>query len=144
MAANLTPAVIAKLGIEQLTHLATMNKPSLGRSDATPSLQIDTFPIDGTLQRVDFYSDELTAVCPVTQQPDFYNINITYQPKNRCIETKSLKLYLRTFDQTGIFAEHLAPEIAKHLANAVQSTVTVTLEQKVRGGITTKVTAVSD
>ena len=123
-----------------------MNEPALGRSDAEPGPQIDTFPVGATpgrLDRVHFRSTELTAVCPVTEQPDFYTIDIEYMPVDRCIESKSLKLYLRTFDGVGIFAEHLAPRIAGHLAGAVDTTVTVTLQQGVRGGITTTVSATS-
>lgn len=81
-----------------------------------------------------FRSSELTALCPVTNQPDSCTIDIEYAPASRCIETKSLKRYLRTFDRRGIFAEHLAPEIAGHLTDAVGVPVTVTLAQQVRGG----------
>ena len=115
--------------------------PVLGRGDATPSEQIDTFPVDGPIDQISFRSSELTAVCPVTEQPDFYSIMIMYRPDDRCIETKSLKLYLRTFEGVGIFAEHLAPKIAQHLSSAVGVPVAVTLEQQLRGGIVTTVTA---
>tara|TARA_B100001105_G_C22191822_1_gene357304 strand:- start:227 stop:601 length:375 start_codon:yes stop_codon:yes gene_type:complete len=118
-----------------------MTEPVLGRPDATPSDQIDTFEVDGHVDLVHFHSSELTAVCPVTGQPDFYSIDIEYVPATSCIETRSLKLYLRTFDGRGIFAEHLAPLIAGHLADAVEVPVTVRLTQQVRGGITTTVTA---
>jgi len=50
-------------------------------------------------------------------------------------------LYLRTFDGRGIFAEHLAPKVAGHLADAVGVPVMVTVAQQVRGGIVTTVTA---
>ncbi len=118
-----------------------MTDPVLGRPGATPSDQIDTFEVDGHVDLVHFHSSELTAVCPVTGQPDFYSIDIEYVPATSCIETRSLKLYLRTFDGRGIFAEHLAPLIAGHLADAVEVPVTVRLTQQVRGGITTTVTA---
>jgi 7-cyano-7-deazaguanine reductase len=85
-----------------------MTDPVLGRPGATPSDQIDTFEVDGHVDLVHFHSSELTAVCPVTSQPDFYSIDIEYVPATSCIETRSLKLYLRTFDGRGIFAEHLA------------------------------------
>ena len=117
-----------------------MTDPVLGRPGATPSDQIDTFEVDGHVDLVHFHSSELTAVCPVTSQPDFYSIDIEYVPAISCIETRSLKLYLRTFDGRGIFAEHLAPLIAGHLADAVEVPVTVRLTQQVRGGITTSVT----
>ena len=97
--------------------------------------------MDSHVDLVHFHSSELTAVCPVTSQPDFYSIDIEYVPATSCIETRSLKLYLRTFDGRGIFAEHLAPLIAGHLADAVEVPVTVRLTQQVRGGITTTVTA---
>jgi len=121
-----------------------VNQPVLGRADAEPGPQIDTFPVDASVQLVRFHSTELTALCPVTEQPDFYTIDIEYTPLDRCIESKSLKLYLRTFSGTGIYAEHLAPRIADHLAAAVGTPVTVTLEQGIRGGITTTVSATSN
>ena len=88
-----------------------MTEPVLGRPNATPSDQIDTFQVEGPLDLVHFHSSELTAVCPVTDQPDFYTIDIEYVPGSSCIETKSLKFYLRTFDNRGVFAEHLAPRL---------------------------------
>ena len=115
----------------------------LGRPDPTPSDQIDTFGVEGSLDLVHFHSSELTAVCPVTGQPDFYSIDIEYLPTSECIETRSLKLYLRTFDGRGIFAGHLAPLIAGHLADAVDVPVMFRLTQQMRGGITTTVTATS-
>jgi len=118
-------------------------EPVLGRSDSIPSTQIDTFPVEGPIELVHFRSSELTAVCPVTNQPDFYAIAISYSPELICIETKSLKLFLRTFEGVGIFAEHLAPMIADHLGEAVKVPVTVILEQQTRGGIVTTVTSIS-
>ena len=121
--------------------MASPDEPVLGRPDAGPSTRLDTFPAEGPLELVHFRSSELTALCPVTDQPDFYTIDIEYVPGGHCIESKSLKLYLRTFAGRGIFAEHLAPEVAGHLAEAVGVPVTVTLAQQVRGGIVTMVTA---
>lgn len=118
-----------------------MSDPVLGRPDAGPSDQIDTFPIGGPVDRVTFMTSELTAHCPVTDGPDFYDLEVSYSPADRCIETKSLKLYLQTFAGEGIFAEHLAPEIGRRLAEAVGVPVTVELRQQVRGGITTTVAA---
>ena len=121
--------------------MASPDEPVLGRPDAVPSTRLDTFPAEGPLELVHFRSSELTALCPVTDQPDFYTIDIQYVPDARCIESKSLQLYLRTFAGRGIFAEHLGPEVASHLAEAVDVPVTVTLAQQVRGGIVTMVTA---
>ena len=115
--------------------------PVLGRSDVEPSNHIDTFPVVGALVEVSFETDELTAICPVTDGPDIYDVIISYTPDQLCIETKSLKLYLQTFRNRGIFAEHLAPEIASHLASVVAVPVTVELRQHARGGIVTTVTS---
>lgn len=89
-------------------------------------------------------SDELTAVCPITGQADFYIVRITYSPKKRCLESKSLKLYLSHFRNEGAFAEALAVRIRDDVAAALKlhrEAVTVKLTQKPRGGITINATA---
>jgi 7-cyano-7-deazaguanine reductase len=78
-------------------------------------------------------------VCPVTGQPDFYLAAIEFQPDALCLESKSLKLYLAGFRNEGVFCEALAVKIRDDVAEALQvrpERVTVTLEQKARGGIT--------
>ena len=72
-------------------------EPVLGRPDSTPTSQIDTFSTEGPIESVHFRSSELTAVCPVTNQPDFYTIDINYSPESICIETKSLIIRYRFF-----------------------------------------------
>jgi 7-cyano-7-deazaguanine reductase len=84
-------------------------------------------------------SDELTAVCPVTGQPDLYEVSIDYAPRDRCLESKSLKLYLMSFRNEGAFCEALAVRIRDDVAAALElpaDAVRVALEQKARGGIT--------
>jgi len=84
-------------------------------------------------------SDELTAVCPITNQPDLYTATISYRPKSLCLESKSLKLYLSSFRNEGAFCEALAVRIRDEVAAALElpaTEVTVKLEQKARGGIT--------
>jgi 7-cyano-7-deazaguanine reductase len=93
---------------------------------------------------VELTSDELTALCPVTGQPDMYVATIEYSPRERCLESKSLKLYLSRFRNEGAFCEALAVRIRDDIAGALALTaaeVTVTLEQKARGGITITATA---
>ena len=85
------------------------------------------------------HSDELAAVCPVTGQPDLYAATIDYRPQGLCLESKSLKLYLGGFRNEGHFCEALAVRIRDDVAAALElpaEDVTVTLEQKARGGIT--------
>jgi len=57
---------------------------------------------------ITFDTSEVTSLCPLTGQPDFYRITITYRPNRHCLESKSLKLYLFSFRQSGMFAEAMA------------------------------------
>ena len=85
---------------------------------------------------------EFTAVCPVTGQPDFGTIRITYVPDRLCVELKSLKLYLGGFRSRGIFYEHVTNVILEDLVAAVKPRrMTVEGDFNVRGGISTVVRA---
>jgi len=85
---------------------------------------------------------EFTSVCPKTSQPDFGTLTITYVPDQKCVELKSLKLYLQQFRNEGIFYENVTNRILDDLATALQPR-RMTLEAAFtpRGGITTTVTA---
>lgn len=116
---------------------------ALGHAGSEHYAGLETFPNPG-VSLVDLTSDELTAVCPITGQPDFYLASIEYSPDQLCLESKSLKLYLATYRNEGAFCEALAVRIRDDVAEALQldaSRVTVTLEQKARGGITITATA---
>ena len=85
---------------------------------------------------VEFTTNELTATCPITGQPDFYELRLSYRPGESLIESKSLKLYLWSFRERGIFAEDLAATLLKDLAAACDpAEMTVDLTQQVRGGL---------
>ena len=85
---------------------------------------------------VEFTTNELTATCPITGQPDFYELKLSYRPKGSLIESKSLKLYLWSFRHEGIFAEDLAATLLEDLAGACDpQEMTVDLIQQVRGGL---------
>ena len=85
---------------------------------------------------------EFTAVCPKTGQPDFGTIRITYVPDRKCVELKSLKLYLVDFRARGIFYEHVTNVILDDLVAALQPRrMTVEGDFNVRGGISTVVSA---
>ena len=104
--------------------------------ESSPNDVIDTFSAPN-IDIVTFKGEELTAFCPVTSQPDFYQFAIEYEPDRLCIESKSLKLYIMTFRDKKMFAEALCQEIAQHLYDAISpKRITVTLVQQVRGGIT--------
>ena len=85
---------------------------------------------------VEFTTNELTATCPITGQPDFYELQLSYRPKGHLIESKALKLYLWGFREVGIFAEDLAAMLLEDLAGACDPReMTVDLTQQVRGGL---------
>ena len=85
---------------------------------------------------------EFTSVCPKTGQPDFGTLSISYVPEAKCVELKSLKLYLQQFRNEGIFYEHATNRILDDLVS-VLAPRRMTLEAAftARGGITTTVTA---
>jgi 7-cyano-7-deazaguanine reductase len=116
---------------------------ALGHAGSDHYAGLESFPNPGVTE-VEMTSDELTAVCPITDQPDFYLARIVYRPKALCLESKSLKLYLARFRNEGVFAEALAVRIKEDVAVALDldpPSVTVTLTQKARGGITIAATA---
>jgi 7-cyano-7-deazaguanine reductase len=113
-----------------------MKFQALGQMVTTPSRALETFPAPKHVTRVTFSSDELTTFCPVTHQPDFNTIKIEYQPNQKCIESKSLKLYLWSFRDECAFCEALAAEMAQDIFAATEPHwCRVTITQNVRGGI---------
>jgi 7-cyano-7-deazaguanine reductase len=111
---------------------------ALGHAGSDAYAGLETFPNPG-VDRVELVSDELTAVCPITSQPDFYTATIDYRPVGLCLESKSLKIYLSRFHDQGAFCEALAVQIRDEVAAALElapGAVHVSLRQKARGGIT--------
>jgi 7-cyano-7-deazaguanine reductase len=85
---------------------------------------------------------EFTSMCPKTGLPDFGEIRITYTPDASCVELKSLKYYMNSFRNRGIFYEHVTNEILDDLVAAMHPRrITVVGDFSVRGGIKTVVTA---
>lgn len=88
-----------------------------------------------------FDAPEFTCLCPLTGQPDFARFKITYVPDLRCVELKSLKLYLWSYRNEGAFHEAVTNRIADDLVKALQPrSLVVTGDWFVRGGIGTVVT----
>ena len=111
---------------------------ALGHAGSEHYAGLETFPNPG-VALVELTSDELVAMCPVTSQPDLYVATIEYEPDTLCLESKSLKLYLASFRNEGVFCEALAVRIRDDVAEALelpQERVSVALQQKARGGIT--------
>lgn len=112
----------------------------LGRETRGPieARELDTVPWNhgDTDAVVEFTTDELTAICPVTEQPDFYDLKLSYRPNEALLESKALKLYLWSYRDKGTFAEDLAATLLKDLVAACDPhRMTVDLTQRVRGGL---------
>lgn len=81
-------------------------------------------------------ADEFTSLCPKTGQPDFGKITISYIPLKKCVELKSLKLYLQSFRNEGIFYENVINEILNDLVKVLKPKwIEVKGVFSVRGGI---------
>lgn len=86
--------------------------------------------------RIDISAPEFTSLCPITGQPDFATIKIEYVPDKLCVESKSLKLYLGSFRQAGMFHESCVERICSDLQNLLRpKKIKVVGEFSPRGGI---------
>jgi 7-cyano-7-deazaguanine reductase len=115
----------------------------LGRG-AKPTKNLETFP-NHHPQRdytVTLATDEFTCVCPATGQPDFARLEIQYIPAAKILESKSLKLYLWSFRNLGVFHEHVTNVILDDLVKALAPRwCKVVARFSVRGGIAISVEA---
>ena len=105
---------------------------------------LDTFPYEyvGREIRISFEMPEFTAVCPFSDFPDFATIRLEYVPRERCIELKSLKLYINSFRQVKIFHEHVVNVILEDFVRACDPIrVEIEGDFHVRGNIKTVVRA---
>ena len=111
---------------------------------ARPRTILDAFPNPrvGRNYQIRFVFPEFTSVCPVTGQPDFGTITITYVPRRLCVEMKSLKLYFFAYRNKGIFYEAVVNTILDDLVAVLKPRkMTVTGDFAVRGGTAGTVTA---
>ncbi|HXG13073.1 MAG TPA: preQ(1) synthase [Gemmataceae bacterium] len=107
--------------------------------------QLETFPNQyaGREYTVEIVCPEFTSLCPKTGQPDFGTITFTYTPAERCVELKSLKLYLQRYRNQGVFYEHLVNRLLDDFVKACQPLrCRVVGAFTPRGGIATTVTCV--
>lgn len=108
----------------------------LGKKTRQPLNQLECFLKPEHVQLVTLTGSEFTSLCPVTGQPDFQTVTIEYAPRKYCVESKSLKLYLWTFRERGVFCEALSAQIAQDIVNATDCLwCRVTIDQVPRGGI---------
>jgi 7-cyano-7-deazaguanine reductase len=113
------------------------------RQIASPRTILETFknPRPGRPYEIKFVFPEFTSVCPVTGQPDFATITVTYVPAKLCVEMKSLKLYYFAYRNKGIFYEAVVNTILDDLvAKLHPRSITVIGDFAVRGGTTGTIT----
>jgi 7-cyano-7-deazaguanine reductase len=113
--------------------------------DAPSADQLETFANQyaGREYTIEIVCPEFTSLCPKTGQPDFGTITFTYTPAERCVELKSLKLYLQRYRQQGTFYEHVVNQLLDHFVAACHPVrCRVVGAFTPRGGITTTVTCV--
>ncbi len=76
---------------------------------------LEAFDYEGPAQEIVTETGEFTAVCPYSGLPDFARLAISYVPDRRCVELKSLKYYVTSFRNVGVFQEHATARIAEDL-----------------------------
>lgn len=99
---------------------------------------LETFPYDGPEQEIVTETREFSAVCPYSGLPDYALLRLAYVPSDRCIELKSLKYYITSFRNVGIYQEHATARLAEDLQRVLGARrLTVTTIYNVRGGFET-------
>lgn len=99
---------------------------------------LETFPYDGPEQEIVTETREFSAVCPYSGLPDYALLRLAYVPSDRCIELKSLKYYITSFRNVGIYQEHATARLAEDLQQALGARrLTVTTTYNIRGGFET-------
>jgi 7-cyano-7-deazaguanine reductase len=102
---------------------------------------LETFPYEGPEQEIVTSTDEFSAVCPYSGLPDFATLTVSYVPGASCIELKSLKYYVTSYRNVGIYQEHATGKIAEDLFGVLApEELEVTTVYNVRGGFETTCT----
>lgn len=129
--------------MSELTLLG-QSKTQYPASPNTARLEWFPNPHPGRRYVVQFLCPEFTSVCPLTGQPDFATFEILYLPRERCLESKALKLYLASFRTFGAFHEDLVNRICRDIEEAIQpEAMLVRGRMNARGGISIVVDAES-
>ncbi len=126
------------------TGLTLLGGGSLPQVEIPSTALLETFisPAPKRRYEICFSSNEFTSMCPITGQPDYATIIIRYTPKERCIESKALKLYLRSFRNQGVFAESIVNRMLDDLVKVLSPrSLTVIGDFTPRGGIGLRVEA---
>jgi len=106
--------------------------------EAIDAAVLETFLYQGPEQEIVTTTREFSAVCPFSGLPDIADLTVRYVPSDKCIELKSLKYYIMTYRNVGIFQEHATARIADDLQRILGAQrLTVTTMYNVRGGFET-------
>jgi 7-cyano-7-deazaguanine reductase len=129
------PNPLTKLGQKTILTAAQIQSPKT-------ILEVFQNPNPRRDYQIKFVFPEFTSLCPVTGQPDFATITVTYVPNRLCVEMKSLKLYFFAYRNKGIFYEAVVNTVLDDLIAALKPrSMTVVGEFAVRGGTAGTVTA---
>ncbi len=100
---------------------------------------LETFPYEGPEQEIVTETKEFSAVCPFSGLPDFATLTIRYIPGKSCVELKSLKYYVLSYRNVGIYQEHATAKLAEDLFGVLKpKSLTVTTVYNIRGGFDTR------
>ena len=101
--------------------------------------KIETFPNQFSSYEITITYPEFTSICPKTGLPDFGTIEVYYMPDQKCLELKSLKMYLLSYRNVGIFYENVVNRILRDLVEASRPKwMKITGIFSARGGMTGK------
>ncbi len=104
--------------------------------------EIETWPNQFSDYEIEIVIPEFTSVCPKTGLPDFGKLTLRYIPDKKCLELKSLKLYLLAYRNLGIFYENVVNRFLRDVVVAAKpASATVIGEFTPRGGLHSKITA---
>ncbi len=129
---------------DRFDDLTILKRSGTVVADTPEKAKLESFPNKYPSREyvVEFDCPEFTSICPVTGQPDFARIKITYVPHLKCLESKSLKLYLFSFRNVGMFHEEITNKILDDLVAAIEPRwARVRGLMNARGGISIDVTA---
>ena len=127
---------------EILEHSALIIEETPPEAMNLPGLDTFEYQYKGKEINISFTCPEFTAICPFSDFPDFATIKLEYVPNERCIELKSLKLYINSFRNVKIFHEHVINVILEDFVAACDPlSVEIEGDFHVRGNIKTVVRA---
>lgn len=99
---------------------------------------LETFPYEGKPQTIVYETKEFSAVCPFSGLPDYGIFKMTYIPNTKIVELKSLKYYLISYRNVGIYQEHATNKLYQDLSTLLQpKSLKITTIYNTRGGIDT-------